>query len=103
MGMGTGNGRSSDSKNMTIFWGEVYVVDKGGGGNSALMDFTGTESQGERFLGSVVDKVRLNICGEAFKKSSMEKKNKPPVQLVTERASWTSVLKATYLLRKVGW
>ena len=66
LGVGMGNGRSSDGKNRTIFWGGVYVVDSGGGGNSALINFIGTESQGERVRGSVVDKVRSNIWGEGF-------------------------------------
>ena len=44
--MATKDERGSDGKNRTIFWGGVHVVD--GGGNSALMDFIGMESQGER-------------------------------------------------------
>ena len=31
------------------------------------------ESQGEGVQGVVMDKVRSNICGEEFEKSSMEK------------------------------
>ena len=48
LGMATGEGRVSNGKNRTIFWGRVHVVEGGGGGNSALMDFVGMESQGER-------------------------------------------------------
>ena len=46
--MAMGDGRGLDGKNRTIFRCGVQVVDSGGGGNSALMDFVGTESQGER-------------------------------------------------------
>ena len=50
----------------------MNVVDGGGGGNSALMDLVSTESQGEGVQGVFMDKVRSNICEEAFEKSSME-------------------------------
>ena len=48
------------------------MVDGGGRGNSALMDLMSTESHGEGVGGVVMDKVRSNICGEAFEKSSTE-------------------------------
>ena len=54
----------------------MNVVDGGGGGNSALMDLVSTESQGEGVQGVFMDKVRSNICEEAFEKSSMEKETR---------------------------
>ena len=44
-----------------------------GGGDLTLVDLVGTASQGEGVRGVVVDKVRLNICGETFEESSTEK------------------------------
>ena len=49
------------------------MVDGGGGGNWTLVDFVSMESKGEGVRGVVMDKVRSNICGEAFKESSTEK------------------------------
>ena len=43
------------------------------GGDSTLVDLVSTESQGEGVRGVVMDKVRLNICGEAFEKSTTKK------------------------------
>ena len=40
------------------------------------MDLVGTESQGEGVQGVVMDKVRSNICGKTFEKSSREKETR---------------------------
>ena len=52
------------------------VVGGGGGGDSTLVDLVSTESQGEGVRGVVMDKVRPDICGEAFEESPTEKETR---------------------------
>ena len=47
-----------------------------GGENSTLVDLVSTESQGEGVRGVVMDKVRPDICGEAFEESPTEKETR---------------------------
>ena len=52
------------------------MVGGGGGGDSTLVDLVSTESQGEGVRGVVMDKVRPDICGEAFEESPTEKETR---------------------------
>ena len=52
------------------------VVGGGGGGDSTLVDLVSTESQGEGVGVVVIDKVRPDICREAFEESPTEKETR---------------------------
>ena len=52
------------------------MVGSRGGGDSTLVDLVSTESQGEGVLGVVMDKVRPDICEEAFEESPTEKETR---------------------------
>ena len=47
-----------------------------GEGDLTLVDLVSTESQGEGVRGVVMEKVRPDICGEAFEESPTEKETR---------------------------
>ena len=52
------------------------MVGGGGRGDLTLVDLDSTESQGEGVRGVVMDKMRPDICGEAFQESPTEKETR---------------------------